>query len=112
MPYREVMPPTSDGTALTAPGESSLAIRSEVAGEVLHQVSGIILNTIDEAGLATPEDGLTESVESGRSHDPSVVTQGAFPIEDGHVEPTVVRTEAGGPDDRADLAAREVEVES
>ena len=50
---------------------SGLAARGEVAGEVLDQIAGIVLGTVDEAGLASSEHWQTDGVETWRIDDPS-----------------------------------------
>ena len=55
--------------------------------------------------------GRPSAYRPGAVDDAAVVAQVALRVEDRHVEPAVVRAEAGRPDDRADLAAAQVELE-
>ncbi len=55
--------------------------------------------------------GKPEHVETGALHDAAVVTEPSLRVDHRHVEPRVVGAEPRRPDDRADLAAAEIERE-
>ena len=55
--------------------------------------------------------GRPSAYRPGRLDDAAVVPQVALLVEHRHVEPAVVRTKAGRPDDRPDLAAAQIELQ-
>ena len=84
----------------------------ELVDEVVDEVDRIVLRAVDEARLATPQEVEPDPVEARRIDDhAAVVAHQALAIEHRHVEPRVVGTEAGGPHDRADLAAAQVDAQ-
>ena len=83
----------------------------EIAREMLDQVARVVFGAVDEGRLAAPEHRQSDRIQPGRIDDAAVVPQVALAIDDRHVEPAVVGAKAGRPDDRPDLAAREVEIE-
>src|SRR3990170_4760687 len=91
----------------------ALAARStgKIAGEVIDDVPGVVLRAMDEGRFATTEDRQPHRIQPWRIDDAAVVPQMPLPIDDGNIQPAVVRAKAGCPDDRTDLAAREVERE-
>src|SRR4051812_920046 len=85
--------------------------RGQIAPEVFDQVARVVLRAVDEAGLAPAENRQSNRIEARRVDDAAVVAQVSLPVEDRHVEPAVIGTESGRPDDRADLPALQVEIE-
>ena len=82
----------------------------EIAREVLHDVAGIVLGTVDEARPAAaqhrqPEHDHPRAVDD----DAPVVADVPFRVDDGNVQPAVVGAKAGRPEDRPDLAAAEID---
>jgi hypothetical protein len=81
----------------------------EVRGQLGAQVPGVVLCAVDEARLAAPQERQSHHVHPRRVDDAAIVAQPALAIEDGDVEPRVIRPEAGGPDDRPDLSPAQIE---
>lgn len=80
--------------------------------EVCGEVGAVVFGTVDEAGPAPPEDVGAEQVHAGGvADDPSVVADASLVVEDGHVDPGVLRVVPRGPDDGPDVATAEVELE-
>src|ERR1700722_15513210 len=71
----------------------------------------VVLDAVDERGLAPPQHGKPERVQSRAVDDTAVVPQLALRVEHRDVEPPVAGAEARRPDDRRDLAAAQVELE-
>src|SRR5690348_1528715 len=82
----------------------------QVAHEVSHEVAGIVLRAVNERRFATPQHRQSNGIHAGGVGDEAtVVAQLALAVVDRNVEPAIVGAEAGGPDDRTDLAAAQVE---
>jgi hypothetical protein len=77
---------------------------------VIDHLTRIVLDPTDEGRLAAPQHGQPECVEPGAVDHAAVVAKPALLIQDGYVEPPVVGLEAGRPEDRADLAAGQIQV--
>src|SRR5262252_2537638 len=73
-------------------------------------VARIVLRADDERRLAPPQHRQSYRVHPGGvRHHTAVVAQLALAGEDRHLEPAIVRTKSGRPDDRADLAVSQIE---
>ena len=77
---------------------------------MIDHLTRVVLDAVDERRLAPPQHGQSEGVQAGAVDDAAVVAELALRVDDGHVEPPVVGPKARRPDDRADLAAAEVEL--
>src|SRR6516225_5574389 len=77
------------------------AVPGQVSREVIDDLSRIVFDAVDERGRAPPQDGQSQGVQAGAVDDAAVVAKLALPVDDGHVEPPIVRPEPGCPHDRA-----------
>src|SRR5690606_18899827 len=84
---------------------------SELPPPVAGDTRDVVLGAVNEAGLAPAQERQPERVQPGRVHHAAVVAQASLAVEHRHVQPRVVRAEAGGPEHGADLAAPEVQTE-
>ena len=76
------------------------------------EVLGVVAGAVDERRLAAAQEGHAHQVHARRvDDDAAVVADQPLAVEHRHVQPGVVGAEAGGPDDRADLAAGEVDAQ-
>src|SRR5690606_14897907 len=75
-------------------------------GQMTAQVARIVLGAVHEARLAAAHEVETEHVQPRRVDDAAVVTQPAFVIEDGKIEPRIVRAKTRSPDHRRNALAR------
>ena len=78
---------------------------------MIDHLTSVVLDAVDERGLATPQDGETERVQARAVDDATVVAEMALGVDDRHVEPAVIGAKSGCPDDRADLPVAEVELQ-
>ena len=83
----------------------------QIPGEMIDYIARVILRTMNETRLAPAKDGQPQSVHPRCIDDASVVSQVTLVIDHRHVEPAILRTKAGRPQDRADLAIPQVETE-
>ena len=58
---------------------------AEISGEVIHQLSRIVLGTVDEARFATAQHGQPEHEHPRAVDDAAVVAQVSFLVQDGHM---------------------------
>src|SRR5262249_34200429 len=70
-----------------------------------------IFGAVHEARFPPPHEVESEHVEARHGNDSSVMSDQAFAVEGGHMQPAVVRQEAARPDDCADIAARQIEAQ-
>ena len=89
----------------------TLSSTDEIGREVGAQVASIVAGAVDETRLAAPEERYAHQVHPGGLDDASVVADTALAVEHQHVEPRVVGTESGRPDDGSDLTVFEVDAE-
>ena len=76
------------------------------------QIAGVVLGAVDEARFATPQHVQPDPIQAGSFRDHSrVVSQTSFSIENAGVEPRIVGTKAGRPDDRRDPAIPQIQAE-
>jgi len=73
------------------------------------QLAGIVAGAIDQRRLPAPQELLAHQVHARRINDPAFMPDAALAIEDGDVEPGVIGSIAGRPDDGPDLATPELE---
>src|SRR6476619_1524170 len=85
--------------------------RVEVRGQEPADVARVVVGAGDEARLAPPQERQADHVQAGGVDDADVVAEPSLAVEHGPVEPRGVGPEAGGPEDRADGAALQVETE-
>ena len=78
---------------------------------MIDHLTRVVLDAVDERRLAPPEHGQPEGVQTGAVDDAAVVAEPPLGIDHGHVEPPVIGPKPRRPDDRADLAAPEVELQ-
>src|SRR6266567_9337529 len=83
----------------------------QIAGEMIDHISRVILRAINETRFASAKDGQPQSIHPRCIDDASVVSQVTLAIDHRHVEPAILRTKTGRPQDRTDLAIPQVEAE-
>ena len=79
---------------------------------MLDDIAGVVLGAVNERRFSATEHRQPDGVEARGGYDAAVVLQPALAVGHGHVESAGVRLEARRPDDRTDLAAREIEGEA
>ena len=79
--------------------------------EVIDHLTRVVLDTADERGLAPPQHGQPQGVQSRAGDHAALVVQLALRVDDRHVEPPVVRPETRRPHDRGDLATSQVKLQ-
>src|SRR5262249_56388433 len=77
--------------------------------EMRDDVPRVVFRTVDETRFAPAQERQTEDVETWRVDDAAVVAEAALLVEDRHVQPAVVGTEARRPHDRMNLSTAEIE---
>src|SRR5580658_4480121 len=83
----------------------------QVPGQVIDDCPRVVFDAADERRPAPAQDGQPESVQARARDHAALVLQLALRVEYGHVEPAIVRPVAGGPHDRADLPAAQVNLQ-
>ena len=79
---------------------------------MLNHLARVVFNPVDERGLTTPQHWEAQRVQARAVDDATFVAQVALLIDDWQVEPAVIGAEASCPDDRADLATPEVDLQT
>ena len=120
------MRPRDDPTAIAAPrhrrrerrpllGSAAAGVGGELlnAGgveraDLLGDVLGVVLDPAQQGGAPGVLPGQAEKVEPGRCRYPPLVNEAAVLIKHLGIDPGVVDSEAGGPDDAADVELRAV----
>src|SRR5829696_1484186 len=83
----------------------------EVPMEVVGELGSVAVGAGDVAAAPPTQHAETEHVRAGRlGDDAAVVTDVAAVVEHGQVDPAMVGTEAGGPDDRANSLCLQVDL--
>jgi hypothetical protein len=91
---------------------AGLCVFVEESVEVISEVGGVVVGSVDEARPATAEEWHPEQVHAwGGVHYSAVVADASGTVEDVEVDPGVVGSVAAGPDDRCGLASAEIEGE-
>src|SRR6516165_7295022 len=78
---------------------------------VIAQVSGVIAGTIDQCRFSTAQERSAYQIHASGRNDPTIMTDHSFTIENRQLEPGIIGTVAGGPDDCLNLSAGEVQTE-
>ena len=81
----------------------------EMASQMAAEVASVVSGTVDETRFAPAKKGHAHQIQARGYGDAAVVPDPAPVIEDWDVEPGVVGVIAGGPDDRLDRPASEVQ---
>src|ERR1700730_16984948 len=101
------------GELLAGPKDlrSGSPAHGQVPREVIDHLTRVVLDTVNERGLAPPQYGQPQCVQSRAFDHTALVAQLALRVDYRHVEPSVVRPETRRPHDRADLAAPQVKLQ-
>ena len=83
--------------------------RRSRSAEPIDHLSRVVFDPADEGRPAPPQHRQAQGVETRAVDDTAVVAEVTLRVDDRDVQPPVVGPETGCPDDRADLAASEVE---
>ena len=76
---------------------------------MLGKILSVVLRAVDETRSPSTKNVGSEQVHAGvLAHHATVVSDAAFVVDNGNVEPRVVGAVSGCPDDRADLTGTEV----
>src|SRR5262245_8247330 len=75
------------------------------------QIASIVTSAVDQPGLAEPQKLHPHEVDAGRTDDAAVVRDVALAVENRQLQPGIIWSVAGGPDDRLDAALDEVHAE-
>src|SRR5215510_10080302 len=86
-------------------------LAGQVPGEMVDHVARVVLDAVDERGLAPPEHRQAEGVHTRAVDGAAVVAQLTLRVDDRYVEPPVVGPVTRCPDNRPDLTAAEIETE-
>ena len=84
----------------------------QVRRKVVDDLSRVVLDAMDERGLAAPQHRQAERIESRAVDHSAVVSELALRVDDRYVEPRVVGPIAGRPHHRADLATLQIELQA
>ena len=68
--------------------------RVQVPAEVIDHLTSVVLDAVDERGLAPPQDGQAQGVQARAVDGTAVVAEMALRVDDRHVEPPVVGPES------------------
>src|SRR5262245_15369063 len=83
----------------------------EIGGEMRAQVASIVTGAVDQRGFAAPQELHPHEVDAGRTDNAAVVRDVALTIENRQLQPGIVWSVTGGPNDRLDAALNEVHAE-
>src|SRR6202161_1469469 len=78
---------------------------------MITDVAGVVASAIDQCGFSATHERDAHQIYALRCHHPAVVTDHALAIENRKLEPGIVGAITGGPNDRPDLSAGEIQSE-
>src|SRR6185369_9730007 len=81
---------------------------TNVGCKMARELSRIVAGAVDQGRLAPPHERSAHQVEAGRRCDAAVMTDHALVVEHRHLQPSVVGSIAGCPDDGTNVALEKI----